>query len=485
MSEYNIQEDDDEIVVDLGVFFCDLWRGLKKFWWIFLIICSLMAGLNYGRAALSYSPSYESKASFTVSTQMGYDESNTSYGFYYNQSTAEQLSALFPYVLQSDVMTGLVEEEIGGAVSGSVSATAIPESNLFTIKAVSSDPMMAKMLLEATIKHIPDVTRYVIGETKLNIIQPVTTPEEPFNKPDYRRQAVLGALVGVVMCIVILACYALFRKTIRKEEDFREVLNIKCLGMLPFIKFKEHNKEIDQTVSILNERSGRGFREANRSLVLKIQRELDQRDQKVLMVTSTIPNEGKSTAAMNLALGLNKKDKKVLLVDMDFRNPTLKGLLKEEKKMNGLVPVLEGKLDPKEALIETKQGIYFTGAEDPVKNVSQLLTKPYLRSAFETYRKDMDYIIVDVPPCEVMADSSIIARVCDDVLYVIRQDEAKQNQILDGLQKMMDCGIPILGGILNGVEDRLSGYGYHYGYGKYGRYGRYGYGKYGEKDEEK
>lgn len=75
MSEYNVQQqqDEDEIVIDLRVLFCDLWKGLKKLWWVFLILCSLMAGMNYVQSAVRYAPMYESKISFTVSTQTAVD----------------------------------------------------------------------------------------------------------------------------------------------------------------------------------------------------------------------------------------------------------------------------------------------------------------------------------------------------------------------------------------------------------------------------
>ena len=255
MSEYNVQQqqDEDEIVIDLRVLFCDLWKGLKKLWWVFLILCSLMAGMNYVQSAVRYAPMYESKISFTVSTQTGYDETNTSYGFYYNQSTAEQMANLFPYILQSDVMQGLIKEELGTEfVNGNIIANAVPNSNLFTMKVTSSDATAAKQILEATMKHLPDVTKYVIGETKLNIIQPATTPEVSYNKPSYRRKVVKGFLVGVVVSCVILGIYALFRKTIRREEDFREVLNMKCLGVVPQVKFKAHKQKIVRSLVYKN-----------------------------------------------------------------------------------------------------------------------------------------------------------------------------------------------------------------------------------------
>ena len=87
--------------------------------------------------------------------------------------------------------------------------------------------------------------------------------------------------------------------------------------------------------------------------------------------------------------------------------------------------------------------------------------------------------MIDTPPCGVMADATAVSERSDAVLYVIHQDMAKQWQVLDGLQNVGSRGTEILGGVLNGIESSLSGYGYqYYGYGKYG-YGRYGYGKYG------
>ena len=70
---------EEEQPIDLVSLFCDFFKGVKKFWWLLLILCSFTTALSYARIALSYSPMYESKVSFTVSTRVGYDEANTTY----------------------------------------------------------------------------------------------------------------------------------------------------------------------------------------------------------------------------------------------------------------------------------------------------------------------------------------------------------------------------------------------------------------------
>lgn len=483
MSEYNVKqhEEEDELIIDIRVLFCDVWKGFKKFWWLLLILCSLMAGLRYVRCTASYRPMYESKVSFTVTTQSGYDETNTSYGFYYNQSTAEQMEKLFPYILQTDVMRALIKEELGtDYINGTISASAVPNSNLFTMKAVSSDREAARQILEATLKHLPEVTKYVIGKTKLNIIQPATNPEKAFNKPNYRREVVKGIRNGLLISCVILGLYALLRKTIRKVDDFQSVLNMKCLGVLPQVRFKKYNRKIDKTISIRNDKTGRPFRESVKSFGLKAERQMKEKDEKVLMVTSTLPGEGKSMAAMNLALTLGER-KKVLLIDMDMRNPSLAKYLGVSTKMAGLEMVLKGKATPEEVIQKLDNGIYFLGVQKCRQKTSELLTKKALPELIHQYRHMVDYIIIDTPPCGTIADAMTISNVCDGIIYVIRQDTAKQSQILDAIQYVSSQGTRILGGILNGAEGSVSGYGYgygKYGYGKYG-YGRYGYGRYG------
>lgn len=429
MSEYvNKTNNDDEITIDFGVIFCDVWKGFKKFWWIFLIICSFAATLNYSQKALRYTPMYESKVSFTVSTLSNYDETNTSYGFYYNQSTAAQLEKLFPYILQSDIMQALIKEELGTpGINGSITAEAIPNSNLFTIKVVSSDSAAPKEILEATIKHLPEVTKYVIGQTRLNIIQPATTPKEAYNKPDYRIEAVKGFLFGAAVCCLILAAYAFSRKTVKKVDDFQSVLNMKCLGVIPYVKFKAHNKKIDSDVSLLNDKVDRPFIESVKSLSLKTERRMNEDESKVLMVTSTLPNEGKSTAALNLALTLSQTNKKVLLIDMDLRNPTQAQNLKVGPEDALLEKVLKNEITSNEALLKISDTFYFIGAYNSCRNISDLLTRGTLSELICSFRLQMDYIIVDTPPCATVSDALIISEACDSTLYVIRQDAAAES----------------------------------------------------------
>lgn len=485
MNEYNVSNEydreDDENMIDISEFLCDLWRGLKKFWWLVIMISCTAAVALYIRSAKSYVPMYKADSSFTVTTMNDYDETNTFYSFYYTQSTAKQMEKLFPHILQSDIMQDLLKESLGTeGINGSIRISSVPNSNLFTMNVTSRSAEEAQRILETAMNLIPEVSRYVIGETKLNIIQPARASENPVNRPNYRRQILKGLLIGILAGGTLLFLYALLRKTIRKETEFRDILNMTCLAVIPQILFKQHGKNFDRSINVHNENAGRPLKESVRGLSLKIERRMAEKEQKILMVTSTLPGEGKTTVATNLALTLAEKGRKVLLLDMDMRNPTIGEELKVPPEAAALQEVLEGKMEAEEAVLELESGLWFLGSKDPVKNSLSLLTKPGLAKILEEYREKMDYIIIDTPPCGLVTDAATISESCEQVLYVIRQDTAKKWQILDAVQQLADHGCAVLGGVLNGAQSSLTGYGYYsYGYGKYGRYGRYGYGRYG------
>ena len=92
------------------------------------------------------------------------------------------------------------------------------------MSATGSDPEMVSNLLDAAVKYFPEVSRYVIGETKLNIIQPATISDEPYNKPDYKKVILKGVVLGAAAFFGLVLLYAILRKTINSEEDIKNIL---------------------------------------------------------------------------------------------------------------------------------------------------------------------------------------------------------------------------------------------------------------------
>ena len=292
------------------------------------------------------------------------------------------------------------------------------------------------------------------------------------------------------MGAVLIFLYAVFRNTIRTKEEIATELNNKSLGTVPRIVFRKRGKQTDTTLLITNPKIPAGFSEAVRVFRNVVINSLKD-DEKVVMVTSTAPSEGKTTVITNLALSVAKRNKKVLLVDGDLRN-------------SSVAPLLDVNMDELDyQIISDKYEIAFV----PQYNISLLrfifnddkkdgyLSTAFARSVFDDLRDKFDYIFVDTPPCGLVSDAMFIAQAADAAIYVVYQDAVRIGKIKSSLNNLLSTDIKVLGCVLNGTIGGTSGYGYGYGYKNYGYgygYKGYGYGykKYGygygdtkEKDE--
>ena len=521
----NGQKDD---VLDLHVLLKDALNIVKKIWWISLAVFVLLSSLYCGYQKYSYVPTYESKASFTVNTTTSYAEVAASYGFYYDSANAEQMAKVLPYILKSSVFNEVLKEELGtNRVNGTISLSAIKDSNLFSISVVSTDPEDAKAVLDAAVKRLPDVSRYVIGETKLNIIQPSAVPSSPNNPINYFLSVLICFAVTFVLSAVTVVIIALFRKTIQSEQDFRKQLNMVCLGTVPYKKSSKKKKKSkknrkDEAPFIIDTSSDSGKRiaECMKGIALKVTRAMNKTDGKVLMVTAAMVNEGKSSVAMNLAryIKLGEPDKKVALIDLDLRKYSISKMTENQKNFcpinkllgeqktvkksfsNRKVLVIQSEGSPKRIkrlFDENPNDVVIFGSDTPSKNPEKKLDSDGMRDLIDEIKKNADYVIIDTPPCAITADPLLISDFCDGILFVIRQDATHRWTILDSMNNVSSRGCKIIGGILNAAKDSILDAGYGYGkYGRYSRYGKYGYrnrygygygygyGKYGYSENE-
>lgn len=458
-----------------SLYVSDLWKGARKFWFVCLALAIVIGGYKIYSSHKSYVPSYSVSATFTISTQRNTTSNGgiSSYSFYYDASTATQLSDTFPYILSSSLLYDAIMEDMGiDFIPASLSASSVTGSNMFTITAKGRDPQETYDVLQSAMKTYPDVARYVIGNIKFTMITEPEVPSSPTNKPDYKSDFLMGAVIGILIWAALVVIYALQRKTIRKREDIKRVLGRQVLGTLPQVTFKKYKREIDKSILLTNERVGNGFLESLRVMRNTLVHSLSP-EKNVIMVTSTAPGEGKTTVIVNLALSLADLGKKVLLVEGDLRNPSVLDTLEIDK----------------ESLEYTSFNKYRTSYIENYKvNYLQLIDdnqKPWhyirqedLQSILDEVKTKYDYVLIDTPPCGLVSDTLMIAPVTDAALYVILQDTIRISRIRSGLDGLLSTEANVIGCVLNGAMSGASGYGDNYGYGYGYGYGykRYGYG---------
>jgi capsular exopolysaccharide synthesis family protein len=307
-------------------------------------------------------------------------------------------------------------------------------------------------------------------------------PKTPSNQLAWRSSVLRAALIGFVIGVGWIMVYAILRKTIRTKEDIRNVLNQNCIGVLPQVVFKKYRRKINTDIVLTNPLIGNDFLESLR-LIRGSVRKLLADGEKVITVTSTAPEEGKSVVTVNLASIFARNSNKVLVVDCDLRNSGIVSLLEKE-----MVQVKENELFAVHRVESLGFDLLtFKGGE---KNLQSVIRTSGLKKIFAKLSESYDLIFVDTPPCGIISDASIVAGASDALIYVVRQDAVMQNTIRSGINSMLETETKLLGCILNGALGGLGGYGNYYKYGGYNKYYRYSYSRkygygYGKKSARK
>lgn len=468
----------EENKIDILSVLEDVTKRFRETWWIFLIIVLAGAGAGYLKGKISYHEKYEASASFVVSAGV---QSNVISSNYYNKITTEQMNATFPYILTSGALGKVVANDLGmSSVPGTISAEMLGDTNLFQIKVVAADGQTAYDILQSVINNYPQVARYVIGDTQLKLLDETGVPSQPMNKPAYKRNIVLGTAITVCLCLLIMLIRTAARTTVKNQDDLKKFLNIKYLCGIPQLHFKRRSTRQNPRILVDNPVMPDIYTEAMDTLQVRLTRIMKEKHMKTFMVTSALAGEGKTTTACNIALLLAQKGYKVLLLDGDLRNPSVANLFKLEKKKGGLCDVLNGEKKAEEVILRYDDtGLYIIPGGEPVQRVKRLYTNDVLKEMIQRYREEMDFILIDTPPCAIMNDASLIADSVEACIMVIRQDYARRDKILLGAEMIAQTGTLLVGCAINGETTGIGSYGYgKYGYGRYG-YGRYGYGKYG------
>ncbi|MDO4269920.1 MAG: CpsD/CapB family tyrosine-protein kinase [Eubacteriales bacterium] len=234
---------------------------------------------------------------------------------------------------------------------------------------------------------------------------------------------------------------------------------------------------------ILGKHSGFYTREAYKTLRTNISFSLPMDGCRKVCVTSAIASEGKSITALNLAISFSEAGQHVLLIDGDLRRPNLARLL-EEKATPGMSNVLANMATIEKAVrkaIRPNLDVIFSGDIPP--NPSELLGSPKMQTVLEQLSEQYDYIFIDTPPVNVVTDASVVSRMLDGVLFVVRQRQSEKGSVLYAVSQLEFAEAKLLGFIFNGTHMDSSiryGYGKYKKYKKYKHYGyRYGYGGYG------
>lgn len=291
----------------------------------------------------------------------------------------------------------------------------------------------------------------------------------------------LAFVAGVFIPALFLVLIHLFRYKIGGHDDVERLTSLDIVADIPVA-----SESVKETAGIVVKADrNHQIDEIFRSMRTNIQFMLKE-SQKVIMFTSSMPGEGKTFNAANLAVSFALLGKKVILCGLDIRKPALGRLFGISDKSEGITNLLCR--DTISAYEEIKKVVVPSGVNanldlllaGPVPpNPTELLARESFDQIMTLLREHYDYVILDTAPVGVVSDTLQISRLADLTVYICRADYTPKSNfaLLNGLAEEKKLPNPCV--VINGIDMSKRKYGYYYGYGRYGKYGRYGYGKYG------
>jgi len=292
--------------IDIFIYINRFLKAFGKLWILVLLLPALLGGGMYFRAKANYRPMYSSKAIFSVSSGYAGDDIFTN-PYYYDTASASQLVTSFPSMLNTDVMRDLLMARLDKSyINGSIQASTIADTNLFQLTVTSSSCQDAYDILCAVIECYPQVMVYSMDNPQLIIRQTPTMPDpkHPVNTFDGSNSLIKGAAAGLILSLGLIFLAGMSIHTVSGAKELKKLVNLPQLAVFPHVNLKKRRKSVH---TFLNAEDDQGLSEALRGLRTKVRKQLDDRNGKVVLLTSTVPAEGKSTISANLACLWHRK----------------------------------------------------------------------------------------------------------------------------------------------------------------------------------
>lgn len=322
----------------------------------------------------------------------------------------------------------------------------------------------------------------------IRIVEPSTPPEEPY-KPKPVLNISFGTLFGLVLAGGVVFLRERMDRSIKNPGHSRRMFNAPELGVIPNLGSNvnllpkangrgSHDLVIaggqeDDSTALATWQSGPAFiTESFRGTLASILRnQASNKNQKMILITSPGPAEGKTTVVQNLGIALAESGRKVLLVDADFRRPHLHRKFSLPNEW-GLIDVLcedrpLSEYSPEQLGVFTGfPGLSVLPNRVTQNNVSKALYSPRLRTILETLGRRYDMVIVDAPPLLSVADTRIVASLTDALILVLRSGVTQREAAMEAYQLIQEDGLALLGTVLTDYDlssDRRRQYYYDYG----------------------
>ena len=317
--------------------------------------------------------------------------------------------------------------------------------------------------------------------TIARVVDPAEVPVMP-----YAPKKLQIVAIAIVVTLVVGAMLALLldrlTNTLNSTSDVETRLGVPALGVLQKIKGFSKKGFVSELAFFNDTQST--FAEAVRTVRTSVLMSALDEPHKVVVVTSSVPEEGKTTLSFNLACALGQV-KKVLLVDADLRRPKIAKLVGRQTRQSGLADLVAGHAQVSNCVFfDERAGIHILPAGTTPPNPLELLSSKRFEDVVLKLKEAFDIVVLDSAPLQLVSDAQVLSQFASSVIYVVKADATPYQVAQNGLKKLRRINAPILGVVLNqlDLEKAEKYYGEYSGYRSYRGYKKYGYTKtYGQQ----
>lgn len=439
-----------------------------------LIVCAVTIASVLVSVAVTFlmTPLYQSSTRLFVSASAG---SNSLSDRYQGTLDSQQRVLSYTQLLTGETLAQRTVDKLGldmtaKDLAAEVRASAKVDTVLINVDVIDVSPVRARDIANTLsdefvgmVRELETPTNGAEPDARVVVEQRASLAEFPVS-PKKTRNLALGLAMGVLLGVGLALLLDYLDNTIKSQSGLEEISRTGLVGTVPL------DKERRTQPAISFDHNNSAIAEAFRRIRTNLQFLAVDNPPRLIVVASSLPSEGKSTTAINIALALAEAEHNVLLVDGDMRRPMLDKYLNVVGTV-GFSTALSGGAPLSDVLQKTSFPGLTVLASGPIPpNPSELLGSLAAQKVLGELRAQFDYVVIDSSPLLAVTDAAILATNADGVLLIARYGQTKREQLAHAIKNLEDVGVSPLGTVLTMTPARAdasynySYYGYGYGY---------------------
>jgi polysaccharide biosynthesis transport protein len=389
-------------------------------------------------------------------------------------------------------VAGLAKEAEQARANESAVASALAQSKAdiqginrkeFQLGVLERDVLQNRNLYDMFVNRLKETSATGdLQTTVARVIDPATTPSGAYS-PNKNQIVTIAAIIAFVVAALLALLLDRLTNALNSTSDVEHRLGVPALGVLQKIKGFSKKGFVSELAFFNDTQST--FSEAVRTVRTSVLMSALDEPHKVVVITSSVPEEGKTTLSFNLSCALGQV-KKVLLVDGDLRRPKIGKLVGRDTRAPGLADLVAGQAQVSQCVFfDERAGIHILSAGTVPPNPLELLSSRRFEDVITKLKEAFDIVLIDSAPLQLVSDAQVLSQFASSVIYVVKADATPYQVAQNGLKKLRRVNASILGVVLNqlDLEKAEKYYGEYSGYRSYRGYRKNGYTKtYGQAD---